>query len=113
MEIYTSTHSYSGPDRLDVTVQTGDLVFAPTWPIVRAFKGLKIGESTYTKRYSNLMWESWNKNNARWREVLGQDRIVLTCYCPPGQFCHRLLLAHILVQRAKELNISAKYLGEI
>ena len=107
VEVWTANIRYSGPDRLDVTVKSGDRTFAPTWDLVMGYKQGKISEEEYTEKYTQLMRQSWVKNNKRWREVLGTERVVLVCYCRPGVFCHRVLLAR-MIEKA-----GGKYMGEI
>ena len=95
------------PDFLDITVKSGDQNFAPTWDIVMGVKNGTITELEYERRYKNLMDLSCERNPKRWNEILSKERIVLGCFCKPGEFCHRILLAKLLVQ------FGAAYLGEI
>jgi uncharacterized protein YeaO (DUF488 family) len=50
---------------------------------------------------------SYKENRKRWDELLNQDEVVLVCFCKAGDFCHRVLLAEILVK------LGAEYKGEI
>lgn len=34
LKIYTSQYRYSGKNRLDITVKSGNKIFTPTWNIV-------------------------------------------------------------------------------
>lgn len=110
LKIFTSTVRYKGPNRLDITVGSGDLVFAPSWEMVRLLKAGKMEEETYEYIYNNRMLKSYGEHRARWNEVLAMNTVVLCCYCKPGHFCHRLILAKILVTLAGH---GAEYLGEI
>lgn len=107
VKVYTAQYSYSGKDRLDITVKSGDKTFAPTWKMVMDFKSGRITQEEYTKLYYELMRQSYQSNRQRWDEVLAMNRVVLVCFCHEGVFCHRLLLARILQK------LGAEYCGEI
>jgi uncharacterized protein YeaO (DUF488 family) len=107
LQIYTSHHRYQGADRLDITVKTGDPAFAPTWDLVMGSKNGHISEEKYKERYYQLMRQSYTQNRFRWNELLSQDRVTLVCFCPSGQFCHRLILAEILEK------LGGKYVKEV
>ncbi|MDD3653985.1 MAG: hypothetical protein PHO01_07355 [Desulfotomaculaceae bacterium] len=107
LKVYTSIYRYNGPNRLDITVKTGDRIFAPTWKMVMQSKAGKLSQQEYAAMYYSLMRDSYVKNKQRWVEVLNMDQVVLVCFCPKETFCHRLLLADILTK------LGAEYLGEI
>lgn len=112
LQVYTSTiWGYSpprkNPDKLDITVKTGSLIFQPTWEMVLGFKNGSWTEDQYTRQYLALMRKKWRTYREVWNLLLRQERIVLCCYCKPGAFCHRLLLADMLVK------CGAEYKGEI
>lgn len=113
LQVYTSTvWGYSPPDnhgtdKLDITVKTGSTVFQPTWEMVIGFKNGSWNEDQYTRQYLALMRKKWRTHREVWDLLLSKKRIVLCCYCKPGDFCHRLLLAELLVK------CGAEYKGEI
>jgi uncharacterized protein YeaO (DUF488 family) len=107
LEVYTGRIGYKGTDGLDITVKSGDPCFAPSWAIVSNVKAGKISEDEYIREYYRLMRVSYVKNRARWNEILVLSRVTLLCYCRKGDFCHRKLLADILVK------LGAVYKGEI
>jgi len=107
LEVYTAQYRYSGPNRLDITVKTGNPVFAPTWDMVKAFKAGALSEEKYTGQYIQLMRDSYRENKKEWLDLLDRERVVLVCFCKSGEFCHRILLANILTK------LGAKYCGEI
>ena len=92
---------------LDVTVKSGDGVFAPTWEMVMGSKEGRMSQKEYTDCYYVMMRDSYRWNRARWNEVLGMDEVILACYCRGGWFCHRHLLKDMLVR------CGAAYAGEI
>lgn len=107
VKIYTAQIRYSGPDRVDTTVKSGDKVFAPTWDMVMGHKNGTISDEEYIKKYVSLMRESLKKNKARWLEIMNMERVVLCCYCRKGNFCHRVLLAKMFEKNG------AEYVGEL
>lgn len=102
LDVYTSHFSTLDPDRMDVTRGTGsgnDLAFAPSWPIVRAWKealhrhgpprsdffspnrdanvdnhALATHWRIYRRAYELEMTKSREDNHLAWLELLGRDR---------------------------------------
>ena len=107
LKVYTSNISYSGKDRLDTTVKTGDMTFAPTWDMVWGHKGGTLSDDEYKKKYIKMMKESLKTNKQQWDDLFSKETVTLVCYCKKGKFCHRLILAKILVM------LGAEYKGEI
>ena len=107
LKIYTSQYRYSGENRLDITVKSGNKLFAPTWDIVGKVKKGLMTEEEYTKEYYKLMRNSYKNNRSKWDELLNQNEVVLVCFCRKGSFCHRYILADMLVK------LGAEYKGEI
>jgi uncharacterized protein YeaO (DUF488 family) len=109
VKIYTSNIDYNGSDRLDITVKSGDLDFAPTWDMVMGHKNRKLSDEKYISMYTELMNISFEKHRKKWDWLLSQDRITLLCYCKKGKFCHRKVLAEILHLNFKD----ACFIGEL
>jgi uncharacterized protein YeaO (DUF488 family) len=107
LKVYTSKISYKGENKLNVSIKSGNKIFAPSWEIVMSYKNGKITEEQYTLAYHNMMEISYKRNRTDWEDLLSKEEVVLCCYCSAGTFCHRLLLAKILVK------LGAKYQGEI
>jgi len=83
---------------LDTTVKSGDKTFAPTWEMVMGHKKGEISDEQYTREYYTMMRGSYRRNLPRWDEVLSMDEVILGCYCRADEFCHRYLLAEMLVR---------------
>ena len=98
MIVYTSTVRYNGPDRLDITVKTGNRAFAPTWELVLGFKKGALSWEDYSWAYRVLMLKSYRDNRAEWDALLQRDQVTLVCYCKDEAFCHRWLLANYLAK---------------
>ncbi len=94
MHIYTAQYKYNGLDRLDVTVKGQDplgKLFAPTWEMVMGIKNNTMTQEQYTQRYVQML------TLVEWEELglFAQQRgsVTLVCFCKPGAFCHRVILA--------------------
>jgi uncharacterized protein YeaO (DUF488 family) len=110
LQVYTAPFRYSGPDRLDITVKSGDPFFAPTWGMVWGLKKGRLTWEQYENRYYALLGQR-SVVMSGWlihvTELLKKDRIVLVCFCPKPDNCHRKLLAEFLT------GWGAEYKGEI
>jgi uncharacterized protein YeaO (DUF488 family) len=115
VEIFTSRINYPySPERLDITVKSGDKVFAPTWDIVIKFKRGEINWEEYTTQYISQMRKSYENNRRRWLEVLSMPRLVLVCYCTNPKLCHRTILGRDLLPAVAKVNdTEAKFVGEL
>lgn len=105
---------------LDTTVKSGDLTFAPSWEMVRAYKdgvSLTRMDLSHTEDYKinfrEMMTNSWRTNRSRWLEVMSMENVALGCYCRSGQFCHRYLLIDYLKAACAKHHIPFCYMGEI
>jgi uncharacterized protein YeaO (DUF488 family) len=98
---------------IDTTVKSGNPAFAPTWDIVLASKSGQMSPQEYTQRYLELMRQSLRHNPAPWEQLQQQEKIALACYCPAGQFCHRLVLAAALTKYLQSKGIAVDARGEL
>ena len=109
MRLWTAQYRYSGKDRLDITVKGNDPIgkaFAPSWDMVTRYKNGKITEKQYIEEYKIRMIKSCANNHEAWDWLLSQDEVTLVCFCKAGAFCHRKLLAKMLIQ------LGAIFMGE-
>jgi ribA/ribD-fused uncharacterized protein len=112
VQLWTARYNYSGPDRYDVTVKSGDKVFAPTWKLVRRYKDSCITWPEYVRQYTDLMRGSYRNNKPHWINLLQKPSITLVCFCTDPTHCHRTLLAEMLARAGNANNISVAYHGE-
>ncbi len=98
----TKDHRY-----LDITVRSGDRIFAPTWKMVMGVKQSRMSEEEYTHEYSEMMRVSYQDNSQRWDEILNMEEVILSCYCRADLFCHRYLLKDMMVK------FGGEYVGDI
>ena len=106
LEFNTSHFSYKGPNRYDITYKANS-IFSPTKQIVYGYKYHNMSQEEYTKKYYELMRQSYINNFDEWQNTLNQEHLVFVCYCKETNFCHRFLLKDILIK------LNAEYLGEI
>ena len=114
--IYTAQYRYSGPDRLDITVKGQDpmgKVLAPTWEMVRGYKG---NPSKFRSIYIGMyraMLDSRAVMPDTQRLLFGilaravKEDVTFVCFCRSGAFCHRVLAAGWI-----EANYNIEYKGE-
>ena len=115
MKIYTAQYNYSGDDRLDITVKgntSPGSVLAPTWEMVRGLQQGKLNQWDYTIKYFSLLMSRIYASGYVYRVqleeiVTNRQQLTLVCFCPSGQFCHRILAAHMLENMGY-----GKYIGE-
>ena len=108
LTVYTASMNYKGSkESLDVTVKSGEEVFAPTWEMVMKTKQGKMSWEEYKAQYYEMMRKSYEDNFERWQEILAREELVLLCYCKSPGRCHRRLLAEMLEEAG------ANYEGEI
>lgn len=102
---------------LDTTVKSGvaagNGLFTPTWEIVTGVKSGEITEAEYTEQYLILMRESYLNNRQRWLDVCQMPVVAIACYCPPGTFCHRHLLADCFERVCLRQGIAFTHEGEL
>jgi len=107
LRLYTGQFNYKGEYRVDITAKSGLKMFAPDWENIIDVKSGAITEEEYTKKYYEKMRLSYKNHRAEWDWFLDQPTAVIVCFCKTGTFCHRYLLADILVK------LGAEYLGDI
>lgn len=118
---------YTGPDALNVTRGSGGAAGAPFAPSPallaeglrrkRAAKkdsaALVTAWQWYAPQYVEEMRASWRDHRAAWGALLARRRVVLCCYCGRPQFCHRTLLAELLVAAGRRYGVEVVLEGEV
>lgn len=102
------------------------LAFAPPWDMLspalairraieklekRAVETLDVGRydelveavnafswALYDRAFRYEMRLSYRHQRAAWDELLGRERVVLVCFCPARERCHRSIVADLLVR---------------
>lgn len=112
--LYTAPHprtrqakrGYHGPCMLDVTRGSGGDVgdpFAPSAELLAEVKRRMAQDRDaafgwYAPRYVEEMRRSWVAKRLAWNALLARNVVILACYCPARETCHRGLLADLLVK---------------
>lgn len=99
LKVWTAQYRYGGLDRVDITVKSAPYpwnVFAPTWDMVMEYKKTSYKEA-YVNAYDKIIAKAFMLHEKALWELIHSDRtITLVCFCRPGDFCHRVLLANHL-----------------
>lgn len=81
---------------LDITRMTGLDWLAPEWKTLKNLKAGKINQKDYKKIYLSLIKKNFRVDPSRLEWLNSLNTVVLSCYCKPGNFCHRYILADFL-----------------
>ena len=106
-------HQYPHIEFIDTTVKAHHPDFAPTWAMVKAYKEGTLSEEAYTQQYITLMKARYADNKTPWYAVLRASEVALGCYCHPGKFCHRHLLADLFQRLATHQGYPLTLKGEL
>ena len=99
---------------IDTIVKTGEKWLAPLWEMVMGHKNQTVSNEEYATRYKALMVASIVEYPQKWEALFQETRpVVLACYCPTFNFCHRYLLVQLLAHYANLHNHPFNYLGEL
>lgn len=98
---------------LDVTLLSGDLVFAPTGDILWPYKRGEISDQTYTEQFDKLLYNRMCIDERPWHWLINQEAVCLACYCSSGKFCHRHLLKRPIRYQCEKHDIMFIDQGEI
>lgn len=122
MDVFTAqmaqwrTVTQHGIEMVNTTFKSGLPLFAPTQQLVYGYKYHGMSEDEYRSRYLAMMNQSFFSHQQQWEEFLmfhQNGRIALACYCGPGEFCHRHLLAPLLGKVCRHYNVPYTYFGEL
>lgn len=98
---------------IDITVKSGIKALAPSWDLLQRYRADPASmEETYRKEFAELMVQSQLQHPDVWDDLLKMDSIALACYCKAGKFCHRHLVADLLVEWGASKNVEVKLMGE-
>jgi hypothetical protein len=141
VKLFTSRLTYSGKDKINATVKSGDglgNVLAPTWPLVAGHKLYQaqqgkdmaeiarwqhskitanptepLSEVEYTERYLKVLRARYAENKQPFLDILAQPQATITCYCALGTFCHRHIAADVLEKIAEKHGLPFQRGGEV
>lgn len=108
IQVYTANVTYEGDDRIDVSVNNGQFIFAPPKHLMFDYRFGKITDDQFQKAYLACLEKSYMNQRHTWDTLLKGDRIVLVCNCnSKGKACHR----YVIIQFLKKLGVV--YKGEL
>ena len=113
LNVFTAQYKYKGPNRTDVTFKNAEPpwdVFAPTWDMVEKYLNCPddYHANLYTAKYDALVANAYVANRDDITNLIHSNETrVLVCFCKPGAFCHRVLLARHFE------SLGATYHGEV
>jgi hypothetical protein len=81
---------------IDTTVKSGCVQLAPHWDMVLGVKSGELPEKEYTERYYEILDYYFFNDPVFFDDLIRMETVAFGCYCPPGKFCHRLLLVEFL-----------------
>jgi hypothetical protein len=118
------------PHALDITRASGvgdGLALAPSWAILRpaldarerserlratspeeAAREWSDAWQRYREAFVAEMRESYRRDRGPWQRLLARERVVLVCYCPDAEHCHRALLGRVILPA-----LGATWCGEL
>ncbi len=91
-----------GIEMINITAQSAIYpwtIFAPSWNLVNSYKQKAVTEKEYTDIYTEQLRKEYRKNRILFEQIISKaltGNIALACYCPAGEFCHRLILKNVL-----------------
>jgi len=98
---------------IDITVKSGIKALAPSWDLLQRYRSDPASmEQTYREEFAELMVKSQSEHPEIWDDLLKMESIALACYCKAGKFCHRHLVADLLVEWGASRNVEVKLMGE-
>lgn len=98
---------------VDITHKSGIRQFAPDPDFLYAYKRGDIDAATYTGLYMDKIAHCRVFNEEMWNVFIGKEKLAIACYCAPGAFCHRLLLAPIIGEYLRRNGIPVSFMGEL
>jgi protein gp37 len=114
--VLTARVDCTDPDALDITAKSAKTpegeALAPTWEMVNAYKSGLVSDGPYADRYIALLRRRYRDDPTPFLSILERERVVLTCYCAVGEFCHRHLAVDVLEKIAISRRIGFERGGE-
>lgn len=101
---------------VDTTVKSGDKRLAPAWDFLMEYKnsaktpGDKV---VYRRQYLSKISAMYKTTPEVLLNLLKGEELILLCYCPAGEFCHRRILREILIHIGTKYGIAVIDGGEI
>lgn len=102
-----------GIELKDITIKSGNKVFAPEYEWLMKYKGQELTRDQYSVLYRSKMQWSYVNHRDEWDAMANSGKIALACYCKPNTFCHRHLFKQMLIKHCEKEGIAYIDGGEI
>jgi len=93
-------------------VKAGNAAFAPEEEWVRAYKAGEMPTGEYVSLYEEKLGRTIDTHKDDWKSLLHASTLVVACYCPAGQFCHRHPFVDFLKVWADSQGVTVVNMGE-
>lgn len=97
----------------DITVKTGNKLFAPTWEDLIAYRNGEISNEEYSRRYYAKVVPTIRTHPQEWNKMAEHKTFAFACFCKPGNFCHRYLFAMLYIDYLKSHGATVEFMGEL
>lgn len=102
---YSDVESWSAGTKADA-LKSNLTFLAPSWPLVSRHKYQGLSDAAYIKEYKAQLAAHKAAVRAFVESLIATNATVtLCCFCPPGKFCHRHVLAGWFRQAWPELEV--------
>ena len=97
LAMYTAPYDYTGDDKVDVSFNGGNFVFAPPRILLLEYRLGRLSLEKFQGEYVTFLEGSFVQHAYSWDRLLESDKIVLVCSCNAGDAaCHRSVLIDFL-----------------
>ena len=106
--LYTAPYDYTGDDKVDVSFNRGNAVFAPPRALLLEYRLGRLSPEQFQAEYCTFLEESLVQHLFNWNKLFESGSIVLVCSCNGGaDVCHRFVLIDFLKK------LGAVYCGDV
>ena len=108
LTMYTAPYDYTGGDKVDVSFNGGNFVFAPPRILLLGYRLGRLSLEKFQGEYVKFLEGSFVQHAYSWDRILESGKIVLVCSCNAGDAaCHRSVLIDFLKK------FGAVYCGDV
>jgi hypothetical protein len=98
---------------IDITAKSGIKAFAPEWENLMRYKRGEMGIEEYSQVYLSKLIRNFEVDRHKWESITQEKTLAITCYCRPGEFCHRHLFTTLLGVYLKASGQKVTLMGEL
>jgi len=101
---------------LDITIKSGEAIFAPDWDFLMVYKNSAKGpedEAEYMRHYAAKINRKLREFPDKFLDIFHLGEVAFACYCPADCFCHRHPFKRAIINLGKQINVEVIDMGEI